>query len=437
MKNILLAMAICLVCNISIAQIIDPQKTAERKATDRANGRIDQSIDKGFDKVEEGIGNLFKKKTKKQKDAQPAGETPVSGSDAQHVPLSSGMPATGSKNGAPEAASFSSYSKFDFVPGEKVIAFEDFSQDAIGDFPAKWNTDGAGEVVTISGKQGRWLKFTDEGFFYPEYLGVMDENSTIEFEMGSSDAHKVLTHMFFVDSNTYPNPLRYGSANLVEVYFDPKGITEIVCRDNAWEVKSSNKKDNDAWIIPESPFVKISVWRQKTRLRVYMNATKVWDVPRAFEVNVPYKLVFGTDSQFLDERALFVSNIRVAKGQPDTRSKLITEGKFVTNGILFDVNSEKIKPESYGLLKELSQVLVENPAVKVRISGHTDSDGDEKANLALSQKRSAAVKQALSKDFGIDIARLETDGFGESKPIDNNTTAAGKANNRRVEFTKL
>lgn len=168
-----------------------------------------------------------------------------------------------------------------------------------------------------------------------------------------------------------------------------------------------------------------------------MNATKVWDVPRAFEANVPYKLVFGTDPQFLDERALFVSNMRVAKGQPDTRSKLITEGKFVTNGILFDVNSDKIKPESYGLLKELSQVLVENPAVKVRISGHTDSDGDEKANLALSQKRSAAVKQALSKDFGIDIARLETDGFGESKPIDNNTTSAGKANNRRVEFTKL
>lgn len=430
-------MAICLVCSISVAQIIDPQKTAERKATDRANGRIDQSIDKGFDKVEEGIGNLFKKKPKKQKQDQPAPTAPALGGDEHDTPVNSGKPTVGGKNGAQETSSFSSYSKFDFLPGEKVIAFEDFGQDAIGDFPAKWNTDGAGEVVTISGKEGKWLKFTNEGLFYPEYLDVLDENCTIEFEMGSSEAHKVLARMFFVDSKTYPNLLRYGSSNLVELYFDPKGTTEIVCRDNAWEVKVSNKKDNDAWAIPESPFVKISVWRQKTRLRVYMNATKVWDVPRAFEGNVPYRLVFGTDPQFLDNRALFVSNMRVAKGNPDTRSKLITEGKFVTNGILFDVNSDKIKAESYGLLKELSQVLVENPAVKVRISGHTDSDGDEKANLVLSQKRSVAVQQALSKDFDIDVARIETDGFGESKPIDNNTTAAGKANNRRVEFTKL
>ena len=242
---------------------------------------------------------------------------------------------------------------------------------------------------------------------------------------------------FFVDSKTYPNILRYGSSNLVELYFDPAGTTEVVCRDHAWETKVVNKKENSSWVIPENPFVKISIWRQKTRLRVYMNATKVWDVPRALEPDVPYRVLFSTDIRFLDDRELFITNMRVAKGQPDTRNKLLTEGKFVTNGILFDVNSDKIKAESYGVLKEMGQVLIENPAVKVRISGHTDSDGEERANLLLSQRRAAAVKDALSKDFGIDAARMETNGFGEGKPIDNNSTAAGKANNRRVEFTKL
>jgi len=427
---------LCLLCGTASAQIIDPKKAAERKATDRTNSRIDQSIDKGLDKVEEGIGSLFKKKSKKQNEEQtPAGQS--SSGTTQEEQRSNEQAVGGAKSTSPGASSFSSFSKFDFIPGEKVIAYEDFAQDAIGDFPAKWNTDGSGEVVTVSGKEGKWLKFTNEGLFYPEFVEVLDENCTVEFEMGTSEAHKVLARMYFVDSKTYANPLRYGSVNLVEVYFDPAGSTEIVCRDQDWEVKVSNAKNNVAWLIPNSPFVKISVWRQKTRLRVYMNETKVWDIPRAFEAGIPYRLLFGTDTKFQDNRELFITNLRVAKGQPDTRSKLITEGKFVTTGILFDINSDKIKGESYGVLQEIANVMKENPTVKIRISGHTDSDGDEKSNLALSQKRALAIKNALNKDFGVEAGRMETDGFGESKPIDNNTTALGKANNRRAEFTKL
>jgi OmpA-OmpF porin, OOP family len=72
----------------------------------------------------------------------------------------------------------------------------------------------------------------------------------------------------------------------------------------------------------------------------------------------------------------------------------------------------------------------------VQIVGHTDSDGDEAANLELSRRRAAAVKATLTKEFAIDAARMDTDGKGESQPIDSNTTPSGKANNRRVEFIK-
>jgi outer membrane protein OmpA-like peptidoglycan-associated protein len=132
-----------------------------------------------------------------------------------------------------------------------------------------------------------------------------------------------------------------------------------------------------------------------------------------------------------------VANVRYAIGAPDTRSKLITEGKLVTRGILFDVNSDKIKPESYGVLKEIGTVLKENPAVKVKIIGHTDSDGDDAKNLDLSKRRAASVKNTLSSEFGIESSRLETDGKGESQPSEPNTSPQGKANNRRVEFVKL
>jgi outer membrane protein OmpA-like peptidoglycan-associated protein len=113
------------------------------------------------------------------------------------------------------------------------------------------------------------------------------------------------------------------------------------------------------------------------------------------------------------------------------------KGKFVTHGILFDSGSDRIKPESYGALKDIAAVLTENPTVKVKIIGHTDSDGDESTNLDLSKKRAAAVKESLSKEFAIDASRMETDGKGESAPADKNDTPVGKANNRRVEFVKL
>lgn len=70
--------------------------------------------------------------------------------------------------------------------------------------------------------------------------------------------------------------------------------------------------------------------------------------------------------------ALF-SNFRYAEGTTDARSKLMTEGKLVTRGITFDVNSDKIKPESFGTIKEIAQVLKENAGVRVKIIGHTDS----------------------------------------------------------------
>jgi len=137
------------------------------------------------------------------------------------------------------------------------------------------------------------------------------------------------------------------------------------------------------------------------------------------------------------EDRYLLSNLKLAAGLPDTRSKLINEGKFVTSGILFDVNSDKIKQQSYGVLKDIANVLSDNSSVNVKIVGHTDSDGNAADNLSLSKRRAEAVKAALVKNFGIDASRLQTDGKGASEPIASNATADGKANNRRVEFVKL
>src|SRR4029079_3168633 len=103
----------------------------------------------------------------------------------------------------------------------------------------------------------------------------------------------------------------------------------------------------------------------------------------------------------------FLGNLRVAAGAADTRNKLVTEGKWVTHGILFDSGSDRVKGESYGTLKEIASVLTENADLKVQIVGHTDSDGDDAANLDLSKRRAASVKAVLASEFKIDAGRLE------------------------------
>lgn len=164
---------------------------------------------------------------------------------------------------------------------------------------------------------------------------------------------------------------------------------------------------------------------------------KVWDIPRAFQPGADYRLVFETSTYFLENREVLLTDLRVASGLPDTRSKLLTEGKFVTTGILFDINSDVIKPASFAVLKEIGKTLSENSTVKIRVTGHTDSQGDDQTNLSLSAKRAISVKNALVTNWNIDSGRIETEGLGETKPVNDNTTAEGRANNRRVEFTKL
>ena len=105
------------------------------------------------------------------------------------------------------------------------------------------------------------------------------------------------------------------------------------------------------------------------------------------------------------------------------------EGK----SIRFDYNSDVIHPEGKAVLDQVFRIMAAAPLVAVDITGHTDSDGDSNRNLSLSRRRAAAVKQYLVSR-GIKAERLETEGFGSSKPIVPNDTPENKARNRRIEF---
>jgi len=339
---------------------------------------------------------------------------------------------------------FQAYSKFDFVPGERIAAWEDFSQDAIGDFPAKWNTDASGEVVAIAGQPGRWLKLTKAGFFMPEAIADLPENVTVEFDLlvppGFSGGFALET-AFVQLANRKDVADWQGAANVVTVAAFPgaggdesMGTSSATSRQDGADGSTNTAKSSQ--LAANGKAIHLAFWRQRQRLRVYANEEKVWDLPRAVSASAKLNALIFSIGGGCGNCEYYLGNLRVAAGAADTRNKLLTEGKWVTHGILFDVNSDRLRPESYGTLKEVAAVLTENAALRVQIVGHTDADGDDATNLDLSKRRASSVKVALVGEFTIDAARLDVDGKGEGQPIDKNDTPAGKANNRRVEFIK-
>jgi len=452
-KNRLFLCAVFLLALITVsAQVRDPQKTVERQVENRANTRVDRSIDRGLDKVEEGIGNIFKKKQKKKADdantdnnTQSTNETSSGNSDKKAA-------GNTSKNNK-SSNTFASYGKFDFVPGEKILVHEDFSQDAVGDFPAKWNTNGSGEVVTLNGQSGKWLQLSKKTRVIPDFITSLPENFTLEFDLVCNPKFSYYSTSFDVllvslkkrqdnQEQFYYNPFSERSGARIRlsptIAGGGSGTVSIQCYADGKEFITNDLKTQQFVADQNQTKVHVAIWRQKQRLRVYVNEDKVVDVPRALGNSINYNAVmFDVGNFYTAEDRYIFSNLRLAAGAPDTRNKLITEGKFVTSGILFDVNAARIRPESYGILKEIGTVLQENPAVKVKIVGHTDADGDDASNMALSKKRAEAIREALTKEFSITADRMQSDGKGESQPVSSNNTPEGKANNRRVEFIKL
>ncbi len=405
MKKIVLLLGLITTFSITQAQLL-------KKIKDK----VDKTVDKTVDESTKG-------KKDEKKDSE---ETGTSGTN------------TSTSN---DPASMKAYSKYDFVPGERIIVFEDFMQDVVGDFPDKWNTNSSGEIVTVEGKPGHWLMINKQGVFMPQFIDSLAENFTFEFDLlcdNPGGVWALYTSIAALTDRSHPETWQSEESRFtftISPQADGNGSSTIEGRKEGSGL-SSNSTPTKQFSDKTKP-VHIAVWRQKERVRVYFNQEKAWDLPTAMSKTAKYNsLVYWLQGPG-QNASYFVSNLRLGVGAPDTRNKILKENKWVTHGILFDVNSDKIKPESYGSLKEIADLMKEYTDLKVKIVGHTDADGSDAANLDLSKKRAASVKASLAKDFGIDESRMETDGKGESEPIDKNDTPAGKANNRRVEFIKL
>lgn len=128
-----------------------------------------------------------------------------------------------------------------------------------------------------------------------------------------------------------------------------------------------------------------------------------------------------------------IAGVAANNGCPEIKEETKKVFEQALKGIQFETGKDVIKKSSNGILDNVAAIMQTNPSYLLGINGHTDNQGDDAKNMALSQKRAEAVKAYLVKK-GIDAARLTPKGFGETTPKATNDTPAGRAENRRVEF---
>jgi OOP family OmpA-OmpF porin len=437
MKKLLVLIMLCSPAAVFSQGILNKLKNKIKdKTTQKADQKVDKAIDKGLDKADQAT-----KPGTAPKATDTASKTPVAAAPVTSTPA------------AAAPVELKSNSRFDFIPGEQIVYTENFEKEAIGELPTGWNTTGTGEVVTLNTFPGKWLRVFQKSFYLTSNEKEFGENYTVEFDVIMQLKNTGYFYPYFsfgfLSTNGEPaagndylrNYRKYGS---VEAIFYPADAGRSTMGIRTYKTGREYYSGDHQTVGMLSDYfgkpVHIAVQVQKERLRIWAGQNKIFDAPKAIAPGaIMNQLMFEVhvSSYKEDQYGMYLSNLKVAKGIPDTRHKLIDEGRFSTTGILFDVNSDVIRPESFGVLKDIANVLKENADVKVKVIGHTDSDGEDQQNLKLSQQRAAAVAKTLQESFGIEATRMQTDGKGETVPVGDNKTKEGKALNRRVEFIKL
>jgi outer membrane protein OmpA-like peptidoglycan-associated protein len=354
-----------------------------------------------------------------------------------------GKPANGKPAGdaAAAPASLQAYQGYDFVPGDSIVFEDNFEKDEDGEFPTHWRQgDGQGAVNQFAGRKaltltgGPWTQVSP-AITAMKYLS---DSWTIEFDTFAINGVDIPWILLNPD-NKVRGPSR-------GTWSDWVGMISL-SKNNFHDIRvETHNKDGSAGLFvqqanPEfmgqegfkNRWHHIAVAYREGRLKVYVDQFRVYSLQ---DLGVrPEAIAFGSTGE--QAKPATIANVRIANGAgikiSDTK---FTDAKIVTHGINFDTDKATIKPESMGTFNAIAKILKDNPDLRFEIQGHTDNSGGAARNQTLSQQRAEAVKQQLVA-MAVDSERLTTRGLGDTKPIGENATPEGRANNRRVEFVKI
>jgi outer membrane protein OmpA-like peptidoglycan-associated protein len=358
--------------------------------------------------------------------ARAEGKTPVmtdgSGrvmTDAKGRPITDPKVAAAQAGAAGAAPGTGVWANYDFVPGDRVIFFDDYQRDRVGDFPRRFDLlEGNWEVVESQGQ--RLIRATSGGTIRLDLPETLPDRFTLEFPVSVSHGNASL------QVTTAPDDKFSGSS--ITFRLTDAGLQAVRNRGPAI---MTTKRDS----VRGNVLVALRIMADGDYMKVYLDDHRVVNAPNAVfpRTNTLY---FTVGWAYEDHPAL-IGPLRLAAGGLDLYDRLAAEGRVATQGILFAIDSDVIRPESTPTLTEIGAMLAQHADLRLTIEGHTDSDGDDAHNLDLSRRRAASVKAFLVSHHKIDGNRLVTEGYGESRPAADNSTPEGRQQNRRVELVRL
>lgn len=420
-KSIQLLLALFMVCILTVDAQVNLNNVAkrvkektDRKIENRVENKMDNAVDKTLDDVEDGA------KAKPKSNTGNAPSNSKSEQSSETPTKSSGSTDTAAKPAKPSPTVV--WNKFDFVPGDKII-FEDgpSASERNGDFPSRWDLEhGQVEIMNVNGENV--IGFLSGSPSIMPYLKNADKDYlpevfTVEFDIYRPAYGNRMKFFFHDKKNQSRMSQKELEINIDRVNYDSNYID------------FSSGKSND-----EGNWFHVSIAYTKGQLRVYVDETRVLNIPRIKNkpTGITVHCYFADNSE---GKVWYMKNFRLAEGGVPYAQRALQDGKIIVTGIKFETGKAILRPESMGPLNEILYVMNQNPEIKFSVEGHTDSDGDDAANQTLSEARAKTVMNKLI-ELGIDKSRLSSKGFGESKPMVDNSTAEGKAQNRRVEFVR-
>ena len=363
-----------------------------------------------------GLGDALKKATKKAEETanKAAGKSDAASEKAGDASTAaSGGAASGPADKVSQVST-----KFDYVPGDSVLFLDDFTQDELGEFPARWKlVRGTFEVAELDGE--RWLRsLSPDGSVRLKlpFTGPLPELWTLDLDiMGTEPLASTFSVRALGDaeaeiwSAAYPH-----DKNL---FFRSGDVYSSTLLENATVGGRHH----------------LSFMARGRSIKAYMDRQRLASVPEITDKGgVPLELEIRL---WADTRPM-ITNVRFAQG-PKPAKDLLEGGRLVTHGIHFASGSDEVLPESAPVLRQVAGWMEKNPNARLKVTGHTDNVGSAASNLDLSKRRAASVARVLSTQLGVAAERFETDGKGDTQAMAGNAQAEGRAMNRRVEFARL
>jgi outer membrane protein OmpA-like peptidoglycan-associated protein len=427
-RFLLASLALLLVCGTAQAQfgkrLGRAVENAAKNATVRkAEQKTDEAVSKGIDKATDP--NTYKDKDGgESKDGQKSSSQKQSGNDAESESGESDDVQQDAPKGVKAAEM--AYAKSDFVPGDEIF-FEDLmDNEQLGEFPSMWDLkNGNAEIASKNGKKAI----------------VRDPGQSSEIRPLMKDMKSYLPEKFTLEMDLWLTP-KPGNQWYRMYFYDASGKQVMYIQfDNRvnyrlnWDYisTSGSRVEGNA-----KPAVTFDGWHHfavsfnQRAFKIYLNGIRLGNIPNMVQ---PASFVY-CDFPMNSASGGALTNVRFAKGAVPLYDRMMTDGKFITYGITFDVGKSTIKPESMGEINRIVTLMKENPDLKFSVEGHTDSTGGAASNQTLSEARSKAIVAKLV-EMGIAPDRLQSAGKGQNTPIADNSTDEGRAKNRRVEFVKI